>query len=199
MTLLRNSFAERVQQAANAFLASSVAAARLGEAAQQLADCRQANNPRSQWLPGMVAQQAMWAPDPCAEEENALAKLQEEAGGNQEVPAQNLGAAVAPQLAMEGDPTPNMDPAIPEQEFTVPEPGASNHWLEAMDTDEFIGGLLAHVRSPTDQEMEEIETIAEMVRVYRLWCPWGGPPVKNLKWKMKYRPKNIKWIGVWCP
>lgn len=196
-----NSFVERVQQAADAVLASSVGAARLALVAQQLADCRQANNPRSQWLPGMVPQQAMWAADPCLPLENELASLQTEAAGEKEVPAGNLGAAVAPQLATEGDPVPNMDPAIPAQEFTAGEPGASNRWAETWGPEDLLEMIIEEMgdRPLTSEEMEDLESILEMTQVVHLWCPWGGPGTKNLKWKMKYNPRNQGWLGKWAP
>lgn len=190
---------DRVQNAANAALVSSAAAARLGLAAQQLAECREKNNPRSLWLPGMVPQQAQWAPDPCQEEENTLESLQRDAGGGKVVPAGNLGAAVAPQLATSQDPTPATDPAIPMSEFVAPAPGASNMWTDTMTVREFMEIIMQDLPSPTDEELMQLDEILNRVRVVHLWCPWGGPPVHNLKWKMEYKPKNQDWIGHWLP
>nr|QMI57787.1 nucleoprotein [Pacific black duck chaphamaparvovirus] len=190
---------DRVQQAANAVIASSAPAARLALAAQQLAECQERNNPRSLWLPGMVPQQAQWAPNPCAEEENTLANLQQDASGGKVVPAGNLGAAVAPQLATSEDPTPSMDPAIPMSEFTAPEPGMNNMWADPIDAPDLMDMIIANLPEPTDQEMQDLDEILHRARMYQLWCPWGGPGVHNLKWKMQYKPKNQEWIGKWLP
>ncbi|UOH27071.1 nonstructural protein 2 [Galliform chaphamaparvovirus 15] len=195
---------ELLNQAANAVTASSVGAGRLLLASQQLAECRQRADPRApmnSWMPGLHSQNLLWAPDPCQKEQDAVDQLQQQAaaGGNQ-VATQQLGGAPAPQLAEATDPVPNPDPAVPENEFAVPYPHTQNQWSPILPED-VVDMIVDHYREndygPPDQDM--LDEILEMMKIYHLWCPWGGPGVKNLKWRMKYQPPAHDWIGKWVP
>lgn len=206
MLVMGHLFLDALRQAADAVLASSADAARTVLAAQQaLEACRNQNNPGlpgNSWIQGMKAQNLVWAPDPCQQEQAALDNLNKQSAveGNQEA-IQGLGGAPAPQLATDWDPTPQTDPAIPESEYIVPEPGAASPFLPL--TDEELRDLFfqAMKEIPLDQEMIEqfVDPIMSAVKYYHLWCPWGGPGVHQLKWKLKYKPNNQDWIGKWCP
>lgn len=189
---------DSLNQAVNATIASSVGAARLLLAAQQLQECREQNNPyRNSWLPGLASPKLQWAVDPCQKEQEAVDQLNEQgaAGGNQ-VATLQLGGAPAPQLAMSVDPVPNPDPAVPLSEYVVPEPnGPQNNWtpVEPEDIIEMIIQEMGE-QEINDADMEEILT---SMRYVQMWCPWGGPGTHNLKWK--YQPKSSTWINKWCP
>ncbi|QMI57830.1 nucleoprotein [Chestnut teal chaphamaparvovirus 1] len=191
---------ELLNQAANAVTASSVGAGRLLLAAAQLQACRQENNPhRSQWLPGMVATNLQWAQDPCQKEQEQLNNLLEQgaAAGNQ-VATQQLGGAPAPQLAEATDPTPNTDPAVPMNEFVVPEQGANNQWSPLIPED-VLDMIVDQYQGEEPPDVEMLDSIMEQMRYYLLWCPWGEPGQRNLKWNFKYRPRNSSWIASWLP
>lgn len=196
-------FLDALNQAANAVIAQSVDAGRtLLNAQQVLEACRQQNNPGlpgNTWIQGMRVQNAHWAPDPCQAEQDAVNQLMDadEGGGGDKQATQQQGGAPAPQLANPVDPTPSEDPAIPANEFVVPEPGAHNQWIPL--TDEQLQEMLweAYKEHPVDEEM--IQMILDPVKLVRMWCPWGGPGVTNLRWTFKYKPKNSKWIGKWLP
>nr|QMI57898.1 nucleoprotein [Chestnut teal chaphamaparvovirus] len=194
-----------LNQAVNAAAAKSADAARMLLTAQQtLEACRNMNNPGlpgNSWIQGARMQQAMWAPDPCAAEQEAVDTLMEQgaAGGNQ-VATQGVGGAPAPQLATDYDPVPNLDPAISASEFAVPDPGAVNRFLPLSEEDllEILHDALRD-RAEDMEWDEHIRNILEGRKKYLLWCPWGGPGVKDLKWTFKYRPKNHHWIGKYLP
>nr|QMI57858.1 nucleoprotein [Chestnut teal chaphamaparvovirus] len=146
----------------------------------------------------MRTQNLQWAPDPCQKEQEAVDQLMEaeEGGGGDKVATQQLGGAPAPQLAQTGDPVPNLDPAVPENEFVTPEPGAHNQWVP-MSEEELRDFLLEALN---DHSMDiDIDQILNPVRILHLWCPWGGPGVTDMKWAMHYKPKNSKWVGKWLP
>lgn len=202
---------ERSNQAVNAVIASNSQAARLLLAAQQLNECINRNDPRSpgnSWIPGMVDSKSQWAPDPCAKEREAVESIQQAIAGEKVAALQNLGAAVAPQLAHPQDPIPNTDPAVPSSEFVVPDPGQDNPLNplthqeimelieEGMREDpmEVPEDLLEEWDRMVQNQMNQISTVTKRLI---LWCPWGGPGVKNLKWE--YKPKNIDWLNKWVP
>nr|WPV87703.1 nonstructural protein 2 NS2 [Chaphamaparvovirus anseriform 7] len=193
-------FLDALAQAANAAIARSVGVGRLVLAAQQLAECRQNNNPFKQsWIPGAVSSNLQWAADPCQNEQEALDNLiqQGQPEGNQ-VATQQLGGAPAPQLAESTDPVGNTDPAIPANEFIVPAPGAQDSWSPILPEDALDAILMEYQEEEPPEEML-LDEILEGMRYYLLWCPWGGPGVKNLKWKFQYKPKNSSWINRWVP
>lgn len=195
---------EPITQAVNAVIAGNSAAARLLLASNQLNECILRNDPRApgnSWLPGMISQQNQWGPDPCAKEREAVESLQQQAAGNQAAALQNLGAAPAPQLAHPQDPVPSTDPAIPVSEYVAPDPGMNSPWdtpnqeeIVNMIVEEFLQQRAAEL---TDEDLMEIESIFNVTRKLILWCPWGLPGVRNLKWK--YSPKNIDWLRKWVP
>ncbi|QMI57838.1 nucleoprotein [Chestnut teal chaphamaparvovirus 3] len=150
-------------------------------------------------MQGMRTQNLNWAPDPCQKEQDAVNQLMEadEQGGGDRVATQQLGGAPAPQLAHPEDPVPNMDPAVPGNEFVTPDPGAHNQWMP-MEAEDLLEMFFQALRDDPIDPME-IEQILNPVRILHLWCPWGGPGVKDLKWSMHYHPKNSKWIGKWLP
>nr|QMI57962.1 nucleoprotein [Grey teal chaphamaparvovirus] len=194
-----------LNQAANAAAAKSADAARQLLVAQQtLEACRNMNNPGlpgNSWMQGARMQQAMWQPDPCAAQQEAVDNLIEQgaAGGNQ-VATQGVGGAPAPQLATSEDPVPNLDPAIPASEFEIPDQGAQNMYLPLGEEglEEMIWEEIWQQHLNFDAE-EMIDEMMQAVRYFKLWCPWGGPGVKNLKWSFKYKPKNKAWINNWLP
>ncbi|QMI57782.1 nucleoprotein [Pacific black duck chaphamaparvovirus 1] len=197
---------ERANRAVNAVIASNSQAARLLLAANQLNDCILRNDQRSpgnSWLPGMVDLKNQWGPDPCAKEKEAVESLQKEIAGNQVPALQNLGAAPAPQLAHPADPTPNTDPAIPGSEFVAPDPGQANPF-NPMSFDEIMELIEQGQQELVDDFAAHLEEIAmQMDQIYGvtkkliLWCPWGGPGVRNLKWN--YKPNNASWLNKWAP
>ncbi|QRK03683.1 nonstructural protein 2, partial [Duck-associated chapparvovirus 1] len=192
---------DALNQAVNAAVAASVGVGRLVLAAQQLQDCREQNNPhKSSWLPGMPAQNLQWATDPCQKEQEQVDNLmkQSAAEGNQ-VATQQLGGAPAPQLAEATDPVGNTDPAVPQSEYVVPVPGAQNSWSPILPEDALDAILMEYNEEggPWDEEM--VDDILDMMRYFLLWCPWGGPGRKNLKWRFQYNPANSDWAGRWIP
>nr|QMI57804.1 nucleoprotein [Pacific black duck chaphamaparvovirus] len=201
-----NLILERANRIANAAIAANSQAARLLLAAQQLDECIQRNDPRApgnSWLPGVVNPNNQWGPDPCGKERETLESMQQSIAGEKVAALQNLGAAVAPQLAHPQEPTPNTDPAVPASEYVVPDPGQDNPFM-AMSHDE----IMELIEQGAQQAIEDFQThlaeIAEAMdtiygatRKVILWCPWGGPPVRNLKWQ--YKPKNDSWLNKWAP
>nr|QMI57797.1 nucleoprotein [Pacific black duck chaphamaparvovirus] len=199
MPLMAFLILDALNLAVNAVTASSVAAGRLILAAQQLEDCRSKNNPyRDQWLPGAVPQNLAWAPDPCRDLQEEVNALQDQAaaGGNQ-VATQQLGGAPAPQLAEARDPVPNQDPAVPANEFEIPEQGANNQWSPLVPED--IVEMIVQEMGDMPILDEDMEDIQIMFFHVNLWCPWGGPSSKNLKWRFRYQPRNSDWMGKWLP
>nr|QMI57906.1 nucleoprotein [Chestnut teal chaphamaparvovirus] len=197
---------ERANRAVNAVIASNSQAARLLLAANQLNECILRNDqraPGNSWLPGMTDLKNQWGPDPCAKEREAVESIQKEVAGNQVPALQNLGAAPAPQLAHPADPTPNTDPAIPGSEFVVPDPGQNNPFQPL--THEEIMELIEEGQRMAVEDLQEhlMEIQEQMNQIYGvtkkliLWCPWGGPGVRNLRWK--YEPKNSDWLRKWVP
>lgn len=202
---LANSFLDALNQAVNAVTAASVGAGRLILASAQLAACRAQQDPRgpmNSWMPGMIPQNLQWAPDPCQSEQEQVDLLQEQAsaGGNQ-VATQQLGAAPAPQLAEATDPVPNTDPAIPVTEFTTPpSEGAQNQWAPLLPEDILEMIIEAYEEEQHNApDVEMLDEILEQMKMYHLWCPWGGPGTQNMKWKMKYKPPLSSWINTWAP
>nr|QMI57883.1 nucleoprotein [Chestnut teal chaphamaparvovirus] len=192
-------FLDALNQTVNAVIAKSVGAGRLILAAQQLEECRSQNNPyQNSWLPGAVNQNLAWASDPCQNLQEEVDQLQKQAaaGGNKEA-TQQLGGAPAPQLAQAVDPVPSTDPAIPANEFEIPQEGANNQW-SPVDPEEVVRMIVEEWgdRPVPDEYMEDIEIMFFHVQ---LWCPWGGPSTRNLKWKFRYLPKNSAWMGRWLP
>nr|QMI57952.1 nucleoprotein [Wood duck chaphamaparvovirus] len=147
----------------------------------------------------MPANNLQWAQDPCQKQQEQVDNLIEQgaAAGNQ-VATLQLGGAPAPQLAAADDPVPTTDPAIPMNEFVVPQPGAQNVWSPLIPED-VLDMIVDYYegQGPPDQEM--LEEIEEQMRYYLLWCPWGEPGRKNQKWNFKYRPINSTWVGNWKP
>nr|QMI57848.1 nucleoprotein [Chestnut teal chaphamaparvovirus] len=194
---------ERANQAVNAVIADNSQAARLLLAAQQLNECINRNDPRApgnSWLPGVVDSRNQWAPDPCAKEREAVESMQEAIAGEKVAALQNLGAAVAPQLAHPQDPIPNTDPAVPSSEFVVPDPGQNNPF-NPLTEEEIMELIEQGMREPLeewDEHMRDLSNqISTVMRRLILWCPWGGPGMKNLKWQ--YKPKNEDWLNKWVP
>nr|QMI57913.1 nucleoprotein [Chestnut teal chaphamaparvovirus] len=204
MTLVTvHSILDILNQAVNAVIAQNTDAGRQLLAAQQvLQACRDANNPGlpgNTWMQGARMQNQIWAADPCQAEQQAVDELMEaeEGGGGDKQAVQQQGGAPAPQLAHPMDPVPNMDPAVPVNEFVVPEPGAHNQWIPL--TDEELRDLLFEALREHPVDPMEIENILNQKRVLHMWCPWGGPWVVNLKWAFKYHPKNSRWVSKWMP
>ena len=194
-------FLESLNQAANAAIAANVGAGRLLLASQQLRECREANNPyKNSWMPGLAPANLQWAPDPCAEQEEALQNLMKQgaAEGNQ-VATQQLGGAPAPQLAESTDPTPNTDPAIPMNEYVVPTQGAQNQWSPIVPEDVMDMILDNYPEDAEPPEEMMLDEILEHMLYYIMWCPWGQPGTKNAKWKLIYKPINSQWVGNWTP
>lgn len=202
-----NLFLDALKQAVNATIAKSVDAGRQLLAAQQtLEACRNLNNaglPGNSWIQGMRVQNAQWAPDPCQAEQEAVDQLMEadEGGGGDKVATQQQGGAPAPQLAHPMDPTPNTDPAVPENEFVASHPGAYISWSPLTEGE--IVDMILDEWNQRGEGMEidprSLEDILAMMKMAKMWCPWGGPGVTNLKWAFKYHPKNSKWIERWLP
>ncbi|UOH27034.1 nonstructural protein 2 [Galliform chaphamaparvovirus 6] len=206
MLLILLTVLELLNSAANAAFARSAAAARLVTASQQLQQCREDNNP---WLtsPFGPPRAAMWAPDPCWDQEKELA---EATIANQEAISQmqrsgqptqaDLGSAPAPQLTDTLD-IANQDPAIPITELVVPSPDSQNTW--SPDTVLEILDLIAdemEVESPgsTQREdvMEVLETLYINIVVFLSWDSWGHPRKGT---KIVYKPNNQDWINKWMP
>ncbi|UOH27026.1 nonstructural protein 2 [Chaphamaparvovirus galliform4] len=193
-------FVELLNQAANAAIASNVAAGRLLLASQQLQECREANNPyKNSWIPGLAPANLQWAPDPCAEQEEALQNLMKQgaAEGNQ-VATQQLGGAPAPQLAVAMDPVPNTDPSIPMNEFVTPVPGAQNQWSPLVP-DDVLEMIVDNYPEGEEPEEMMLDQILDGMLKYQMWCPWGEPGRKNARWKFIYKPINSRWVGNWTP
>lgn len=199
MLLLVYLILDALNAAANAVTAASVGAGRLILAAHQLQECMEKNNPyQNSWIQGLAPHNLQWAAHPCQDEMNQVQELQNQgaAGGNQ-VATMQLGAAPAPQLAQATDPVPNPDPAIPANEYVVPEQGANNQW-SPIAPDEVLDMIIeAMGDQPLEQNMAD--ELMEGFKHVQLWCPWGGPRSRNLKWKFKYKPNDSSWIGKWCP
>lgn len=184
----------------NAVIATSAGAGRLVLAAQQLQDCRDRTNPyRDSWLPGAISNNLRWAADPCQKEQEAVDSLNEQSAlaGNQ-VATQGLGGAPAPQLAEADGPVGNTDPAIPLNEFVVPQPGIASNWQPILPEDVLDMILMEYEEQEPPEDMLLDDLLNEM-KYYLLWCPWGGRPKRNLKWKFTYNPKNSDWAGKWVP
>ncbi|UOH27062.1 nonstructural protein 2 [Galliform chaphamaparvovirus 12] len=208
IVMKQNTFAERVNIAANALIAQQAAAARLLLASQSLAKCREENNP---FIPGNnpfgAPRNLMFMPDPCETQEKELAGATTEhmeavalAQRSAAPTAQDLQAAPAPQLSSTFDP-PNIDPAIPESEHVIPAPDLENLW--SPDTLQEIMDLLAmeletsHPGSLNEPEiMDQLEIIWIQCTNFLHWLPGYYPKTRK---PIKYQPKNADWIGRWLP
>ncbi|QEJ80806.1 NP [Psittacara leucophthalmus chapparvovirus] len=206
--MINNSFTERVNLAANAAIVQQAAAARLLLASQNLAACREENNP---YLPGRnpfgVPARLMWAADPCAEQEKELAGAtvaHADAVAAAQVSnaptAQDLPSAPAPQLSDSWD-IAATNPVIPESEFVTPDPHLQNMWspLSILDVMEMIAMELENQGESTSSSEieEEMELIYENMRAFQSWWAWEKPKRKRRRYQFK--PKNEDWIGRWMP
>ncbi|QEJ80803.1 NP [avian chapparvovirus BR_DF10] len=195
--------------AANAVIAEQAAAARLLLAQQNLARCREENNP---FLPGRnpfgVPTKLMWAPDPCTTQEKELAgatTAHADAVAAAQVSnaptAQDLPSAPAPQLSDSWD-TAATNPAIPESEFTVPNPSVQNSWspTTVMEILDMIAQEMEAQEAGSSSNasiVEEMDTLEQNIIAFQQWWAWG--PVKRTKCKFQFNPKNANWIGKWVP
>lgn len=204
-------FAEVARSAANAVIAKQAAAARLLLVADQLAKCREENNPYN-WL-GQPTPQAMWGPDPCEELEREKANLENILAGEKSLPqaaaqsasnapnAENLAAAPAPQLATAYDPVGNTDPAIPESEFSDSGGSLQNVW-SPITIDSLMEEIFGQVDwDQLEEEMQqavfmELGEIEDNVIQSRKWYAWA--PGKKQK-KLKFMPDSLAWVGKWAP
>lgn len=209
-------FTELVNMAANAAFVKEVETARMLLVGEQLARCREKNNPYNNWL-NQPSRQAMMQPDPClylakkhhylqqklagATTEDIVA-VQEGARSNAPT-AQDLAAAPAPQLHTAYDPVGNTDPAIPESEMIVHSPGSQNTWSptsleEAM---EMIAAELDQMEVAQTALQIQIQNILVDLegnaRLARLWWCWGTR--KHKKTGIRFQPPNATWIGRWTP
>lgn len=201
-------FAELLNAAANAEAAEKAAAARLLMTTQQLQACREENNPYT-WM-GTPTRQAMWGPDPCQEQMEAVrgATVEHQAAVaaaqiSQAPTAQDLSSAPAPQMSSSYDPVGNTDPAIPDSEGVVPDPALNNPW-SPMDVDDLMLDLLNRLEAD-GMEQEEVwirmrwllEDLEAALRSTKKWL-WDGNA--KAKWlKVQFKPKNQRWVGMWQP
>nr|WNL54735.1 NP [Feline chaphamaparvovirus] len=184
--------------------------------ANQLAECRENNNPYN-WM-GQPTRAAMFGPDPCITQARTHWEAQQEvdrlagattedisavqvAQTNNAPTAQDLASAPAPQLATGYEPVGQTDPAIPLTEYQVPSPGMISLW-SPMSVDSTIEMILDEIEWET-MEIEIREKVlvilegltANMILSRRWWC-WGKG-AKPLK--LQFKPKNNDWIGRWSP
>ncbi|AXX39018.1 nonstructural protein NS2-L [Mouse kidney parvovirus] len=213
--MIHHLFAELVNIAANAAFVKQVEAARLVLVGNQLAACRERNNPFQNWF-SPNPRQAMFQPDPCLYLEKKHHYLQQKVSGattsdiaavqegsrSNAPTAQDLAAAPAPQLATAYDPVGNTDPAIPEQEYHVPSPGALSVWspLSLEETMEMISqeieweNLQAQIARQVAQILADLEENADIAKKW--WC-WGKPKAK--KHGIRFQPPSQAWVGIWAP
>lgn len=210
-------FAELVNIAANAAFVKEVETARMLLVGEQLARCRERNNPYNNWF-NQPTHQAMMQPDPCLYLEKKhnylqqklagattsdIAAVQEGARSNAPT-AQDLAAAPAPQLATAYDPIGNTDPAIPESELIIHSPGSQNTWsptsleeameIIASELDQIEAAREASLLIQIQSILDDIEGNARLARKW--WC-WG--PSRHKKRGLKYQPPNQNWVGRWTP
>lgn len=219
--ILQFSSADPATQAANAVAAREAAAARFLLTSEQLAKCREENNPYNHWFLG-PAQDVSWAldaPDPCREQWIQATQAHEElqkaeqnlsgsttgsiphvqAGQQSNAPtSQDLAAAPAPQLATSGDPVGITDPAIPVSEYTVPDPGMDSMWSPSSIEDvmmQIAEELDAQGMEVDRQILTSLDLIEDNMRTYARWWSWTPGRRAGIKWK----PKNQSWVGKWVP
>lgn len=213
-------FIETAARLAAAVAAKEAAAARLILASNQLAECRENNNPYN-WM-GQPTRQAMFGPDPCIEQERERISAEQsvqaadqriagattsdiatiQAGAASNAPtAQDLASAPAPQLATGFDPVGITDPSIPLSEYSVPSPGMQSQWspmsIEAvmeMIADEMEWEKVE--KSVRSQVLVILDGLVENMDMFGRWWSWGKG-AKALKIKLK--PRNQDWVGRWSP
>lgn len=213
MIALVSILVELVNIAANAAFVKQVEAARVLMTGNQLAKCREDNNPYKGWLSGLGAQRTMFLPDPCAQEAKDHAEAlkgatvndlpAQQASANSNAPtAQDLAAAPAPQLSTAYDPVGNTDPAIPESEFEVPSPGMQSLWSPS-SLEEIMEEIWDDMEWEKMQESMQVEVmkildeVEENARLARLWWCWGKPETHSHR--LKFLPPNGNWVGKWAP
>lgn len=206
---------ELVNIAANAAFVKQVEAARLLLVGNQLANCRERNNPYNNWFQ-QPNPQAMFGPDPCLYLEKKHQYLQNKLSGatTESIPAvqqgqrsnaptaQDLAAAPAPQLATGYDPIGNTDPAIPMEEFIVHSPGALSVWsplsldqaMEMIQMEIELEKQTQQIQIAILNILEDIEGNAKLAKKW--WC-WGK--AKYRKHNLHFNPPNQTWIGKWNP
>lgn len=211
------SLTELVNIAANAAFVKEVETARMILVGEQLARCRDRNNPYNNWL-NQPSKQAMMQPDPCLYLEKKYTYLQQKLAGattsdlaaiqaaarSNAPTAQDLAAAPAPQLATAYDPPQNTDPAIPESEAIVHSPGSQNTWsptsleetmcMIADELDQMQAAQTAAIQTQIQQILIDLEGNAKLAK--RWWC-WGK--VKYKHHGIHFQPPNQDWIGRWIP
>lgn len=174
---------------------------------QQLQACRE-QNPAYTWL-GTPTRQAMWGPDPCQAEVDAVrgATVEDQAAQQaaqiaQAPTSQDLASAPAPQLSSSYDPVGNTDPAIPDSEGIIPNPDLTNLW-SPMDVDDVLLRILEDAEMEGSEEwllrmIWLLEDLEADLRATGKWTPWGSKP--KAKWlNIKLNPKNEKWVGKFQP
>lgn len=192
-----NIFVERVNIAANALIAKQAADAKLLLAAQQLAECREQTNP---WLPGNSPfgppQRAMWAPDPCAEQVEAVREaetLQQAAAAlTRPSPAtgtQDLTQQPVAQLSQTNISDILYDPTQTEAEFA---PNLENWWSPTSIEDVMIR-LAEEMGGMGEEDEEEMELVYNNLVTLIHWS-WQGPPKRKRK-KYKLNLENVKWTS----
>lgn len=201
---------ELVNAAANALIAKQAAAARLLTASQALQACREENNPYSPSSFFTAPRTAMWAPDPCLEQEKELAAAtiqnkaaQSSAQVSNAPAAAALEVAPAPQLSSTSDGlSPYMQPEIPITEFMVPSPAQSNMWspdsiLDVMDQImEEMEALSPGSTSSSESIQAPLQILYDMMVAFLHWMP---KKAKRPKQHLVYNPRNQDWIGRWGP
>lgn len=218
---LENLFLDPAVQAANAIAARDAAAARFLLTSEQLAACREKNNPYNQWGGG-INQDVTWAvdaPDPCrkqwieatkAHQELQHAETQLSGTTTTSIPAiqvgartnapttQDIASAPAPQLATSQDPVGLTDPAIPISEFTTPDQGMECDWSPS-SIEEVMLQILEEMETNqiqiTPQILETMDTIESNMQAMGKWWAWSVGKKAGIKWK----PKNQSWVGKWLP
>lgn len=213
-------FIETAARLAAAVAAKEAAAARLILASNQLAECRENNNPYN-WM-GQPTRAAMFGPDPCLEQERERHEADQavqaadqriagattsdiaaiQAGAASNAPSvQDLASAPAPQLATGYDPVGITDPSIPLSEYSVPSPGMQSLW-SPLSIDAVMEMILDEMEwEKVEEEVRQkvlviLDGLVENMDNFGKWWSWGKGP-KSLK--IKFKPKNQKWIGMWSP
>lgn len=194
-----------LNQAANALFVKQAQAARVTMAAQALQDCREQNNP---YGPFGAPKNLMWATDPCANEEQALAEATTQdqtsaslAQASGQPNPTDLASAPAPQLSdtLENE---GPDPAVPMTEFITPSSNLTNMWspntvLEIMDmmAEEMEG--IQEGSTQIQENMEALEAVHYNITLFLSWDPWGKPKKKMPR--INYMPNNSNWINRYMP
>lgn len=201
-----------MSEAANAVVAEQAESARQILVAQQLAKCREENNPyKNSWFPGMAPRSAMWAADPCADLEEQLRGATTEnmastsAGSRSNAPnAQDLASAPAPQLSSTfTDPIGSTDPAIPESEFAVPSPALVSMWSPT-SIEETMCKIAEQIEKDeqmmVDQEMARIlDLLEKQLNLAKMWMSCWGSEAGRFPVNVKLKPKNQAWVGRLMP